>query len=124
MTKGTIHVCTECRHPSYSKHRQGKAGGFALIDEIGRALTREELDRDFRLDAVKCLGNCKKRCRISFGAPKKWSWLIGGISPDDDLADLMRVLRKWDRAETGLIAKEERGKWLLRHSLGRLPPYS
>jgi len=122
MNEAVVHVCTHCRHPDYKARRQGKPGGEALPEALKTALEEQGLDHIFKIEPITCLGNCKKRCRLSVVAPGRWSWLIGDLSPQDDFIELMDFLRAWQAAENGLIPKEERSKWLLRHGLGRVPP--
>ena len=122
IEEAAVHVCTNCQHPDYRSRRLGKAGGEALSEALKAALEEQRLGHTFKIELITCLGNCKKRCRISVAAPGRWSWLIGDLSPEDDFTDLMDFLRAWQRAENGLIPKEERSKWLLRHGIGRVPP--
>ncbi len=122
MNEAVVHVCTNCQHPDYKARRLRKTGGKALPEVLKAALEEQGLDHIFKIELITCLGNCKKRCRISVAAPERWSWLIGNLSPEDDFIELMNFLRAWQGAENGLIPKEERSKWLLRHGLGRVPP--
>lgn len=122
MNEAVVHVCTNCQHPDYKARRLGKVGGEAFPEILKTALEEQGLNRTFKIELITCLGNCKKRCRISVGAPGRWSWLIGDLSPEDDFTELMDFLQSWQGAENGLIPKAERSKWLLRHGLGRVPP--
>ena len=124
MSEAVVHVCTNCQHPDYKSRRQGKAGGEALPEALLKALEERKLDHLFKIDLITCLGNCKKRCRISVATPGRWSWLIGEISPEDDFKELMDFLEDWLDAENALIPKQERSKWLMQHGLGRVPPCS
>lgn len=123
MSKAVVHVCTNCQHPDYKSRRRGEAGGEALFVALRKALRDHKLDKEFSVEEITCLGNCKKRCRVSVAAPGNWSWLIGDLLPEDNFDDLMSFLRDWLDADAGLIPKEERSKWLMHHALGRVPPH-
>ena len=118
----TVHVCVNCTHPNSAKRRSGVAGGEAVFERLSELLEGEGLSDVFTIERVVCLGNCKKRCRVSVAAPGRWSWLVGEIAPETDLDEFVAFLRAWAGADAGLIPKDERSKWLQRKALGRVPP--
>lgn len=122
MSEAVVHVCTNCKHPVYKSRRHGVIGGEALSHAVKTALVEHGLDGRVSVEEIPCLGNCKKRCRLSIAAPGRWSWLFGNIAPEDDLSEFIFVIREWLNIENGLIPKNERRKWLMRHTLGRVPP--
>ena len=122
MVGDTLHVCINCTHPDYKSRKLKKAGGEAVLEILQSKIQESNSVQPITVKPIICLGNCGKRCRVSISGPKKWSWLFGELSPDKDLSEFIEVIEKWQEEPDGFILKEERSKWLVRHTLGRTPP--
>ena len=106
----SIHICVNCTHPDAAKRQSGVAGGEAVINRLSARLDDDGLSDHFSVERVVCLGNCKKRCRVSVAAPSRWSWLIGEIASENDLDAFVVFPRAWLDGDAGLIPKDERSK--------------
>ena len=109
----TIHVCRGC------KPRDASPGGeallAALLDWAADGPTTEIVPH-------ACLGPCGAPGRIVVSGPGRWSWLLAGIAPGEDIAALAAFLDVWRRAPAGLVPKNDRPERLRPKILGRVPP--
>jgi predicted metal-binding protein len=69
-----------------------------------------------------CIGNCERRCRMSVGGPGRWSWLLGGVVPENPPDGLAAFLRRWVDAEDGFLHKDARPAPVRKLLIGRVPP--
>ncbi len=122
MSEHEIQICVECKHPSRMKRMRGTEGGKLLLESVAREVGANGLESSFKIRPVACLGNCKRRSRITIVGRRRWTWSLGGLDPETDLSELMKFLRCWMEVETGLVPKAKRSKWLVKKALGRNPP--
>jgi predicted metal-binding protein len=77
---------------------------------------------ELQAQGFACLGNCRRRCRMSVAAPGRWAWLIGDIAPGDHLAPLCAFLDAWLASPDGAVPKDRRPEALRRKLIGRVAP--
>ncbi|PLX36000.1 MAG: hypothetical protein C0606_18150 [Hyphomicrobiales bacterium] len=121
-TPYVLQVCRGCQLPAHEGTDRSPTDGERVIALCRRLLDENEFGVAFVIREYPCLGGCNRRCRLSFGGPGMWSWLIGDIDPEKDGPFIVETLRAWLAAENGLIPKPERSKRLVAKALGRVPP--
>lgn len=119
-----IQVCTGCKDPDAARRRDGIGGGPAMLASIA-ALAGGYAPPAGSALAVRgyaCLGNCRRRCRLSIAAAGRWSWLVGDLGPDDDLAPLRGFLDAWFASPDGAVPTPQRPPAIRRKLIGRIAP--
>ena len=107
----TLHVCAGC------KPADAHPGGAALRDAL-----RAAPPGGVAIAEHPCLGPCGIPGRIALTAPGRWSWLLAGLAPGPDLADLATFIAAWQASVDGRVAKTDRPDALRPKILGRVPP--
>jgi len=106
----TLDVCITCR--------DGEGG--RLHDRLAGLLAADE-ERAVELRAARCLANCEHGCSASLAAAGKWSYLLGGLTPD--LApDLLTYARSFAASASGVVMPSRRPASLATIVHGRIPP--
>ncbi|THK37244.1 DUF1636 domain-containing protein [Ensifer sp. MPMI2T] len=81
-----ITLCTDCRFTG--EPCQPGADLLAKLNRSVAALGRP-LDRDFSIAGTVAMTACTRPCTIAFQATGKATYLFGGISPEEDIDDLV-----------------------------------
>ncbi|MDD2876622.1 MAG: DUF1636 domain-containing protein [Acidiphilium sp.] len=112
-----LHVCITCR--AGLKIEPGVTPmGADLHDALARSL--EAAPAPLELRTVDCLAACERGCTATISMPGKWSYLLGGLSPD--LApDLLIYARSYGTSKTGTIMPSRRPESLKDMILARFP---
>ncbi len=107
----TVLVCFTC------KSELGSAGA-ALYD----ALEARLVDEDIALCPVECLSVCKRPCTVALAAPGKWTYVVGDLSREDNIEDIVTAARRYAAAPDGLVPWRERPLPFRKGVISRTPP--
>jgi predicted metal-binding protein len=112
----TLYVCVTC-----------KAGddrpGQALFDALsGRIAADAEAGVSVR--AVECLSVCKRPCTVALAARGKWTYVVGDLSLETHLDDIVTAARHFARTRDGIVPWRERPMPFRKGVISRAPPLS
>lgn len=112
----TVFVCKNCRDaedPSIEP-RPGALLAQAASEFDGTAR--------IRIRAVACLANCKRGSSAAMRRRNGWSYVFGGLTPDD-AADLLTGAELLAGSADGLMPWRGRPESLKRGMIARIPPF-
>ena len=107
----TVLVCVTC------KSERGPAGA-ALYDALAARLAEE----DIALYPVECLSVCKRPCTVALAAPGKWTYVVGDLSREANVEDIITAARRYAAAPDGLVPWRERPLPFRKGVISRTPP--
>jgi predicted metal-binding protein len=107
----TVLVCVTC------KSDEGPAGA-ALYEALEARLA----DADIALRAVECLSVCKRPCTVALAAPGKWTYVVGDLSREANVEDILTAARRYAAAPDGLVPWRERPLPFRKGVISRTPP--
>jgi len=107
----TLLVCVTC------KSEQGPLGA-ALYDALEARLADEHIG----VKPVECLSVCKRPCTVALAAPGKWTYVVGDLSRDDHIEDIVTAARRYAAAPDGLVPWRERPLPFRKGIISRTPP--
>jgi predicted metal-binding protein len=110
----TLLVCVTCK----SGEEQVGAGLFAALE---RRLTGES---GIALRPVECLSACKRPCTIALAAPGKWSYVVGDLTREAHVEDIVIAARRFAAAADGLVPWRDRPIAFRKGVVSRTPPLS
>ena len=110
----TLYVCVTC-----------KAGddrpGRALFDALsGRIAADGETGVSVR--AVECLSVCKRPCTVALAARGKWTYVVGDLSLEAHLDDILTAARNFAGTRDGIVPWRERPIAFRTGVISRIPP--
>lgn len=113
-----LHICITCR--TAPDDETEPCPGRRLHDAALELHRLAEAPRVAIAEAI-CLANCDRGCSASLSAPGKWSYLVGGLTPD--LAeDLLSYAAAYAASTTGTVLRSRRPASLAHAIVGRIPP--
>lgn len=121
----TLHICITCRtgpqdQPANSPSSEGAlADGQRLFDAC---LAATDPIAPFGIEPVRCLSACKRGCAVAFSGLARWSYVVGGLSPERDIPMLLETARLYAATSDGLIPWRERPAHVRTNTIARLPP--
>lgn len=128
----TLHICITCRirpqdQPADTLPLSVESGPVAVVPVDGQRLFDAcvaATDQPFPLgiEPVRCLSACRRGCAVAFSGPERWSYVVGGLSPDRDVAMLLETARLYAAASDGVIPWRERPAHMRTNTIARLPP--
>ncbi len=110
-------VCTTCRAgrpPAEGETPRGAHLHAALADLIAAR------GADVELREVACMANCERGCSAALAMPRKWTFLLGHLTPDH-AADLLAYAAAYAAHATGTIMPSRRPESLRNAVVGRVP---
>jgi predicted metal-binding protein len=107
----TLLVCVTC------KSEEGLLGA-ALYDALEARLADESIG----LRPVECLSVCKRPCTVALAAPGKWTYVVGDLSRDDHIEDIVIAARRYAASSDGLVPWRERPLPFRKGVISRTPP--
>ena len=114
-TRGaTLYVCITCRA---GEDRPGQA----LFEALGVRLAAE-VEAGICLRAVECLSVCKRPCTVALTARGKWTYVVGDLSLESHLDDIVAAARSFARSEDGIVPWRERPLPFRKGVISRTPP--
>ncbi len=111
-----LHVCITCR-AGRTLGPDEVPPGARLHEAIAR---RDGAAETVRLAAVACLANCERGCSAAISAAGKWTYLLGGLAPED-AGDLLDYARTYAASASGTVMPSRRPPALRRAVIGRIP---
>src|SRR6516164_6271489 len=108
----TLLVCVTCK----SGEEQVGAGLFAALE---RRLTGES---GIALRPVECLSACKRPCTIALAAPGKWSYVVGDLTREAHVEDIVIAARRYAASPCGIVPWRERPLSFRKGVVSRTPP--
>jgi predicted metal-binding protein len=110
-----IVVCATCAPET------GGAGAERFLASLREALDRDGLGDAVALAPVDCMGACAEPVALALQGEGRASYLFAGVSPMDDLTDIVGTCRHYLSLPDGWIV-DARPCGRLRHCLkGRIP---
>ncbi len=107
----TLLVCVTC------KSDEGPVGA-ALYQALGARLEGEAI----ALKPVECLSVCKRPCTVALAAPGKWTYVVGDLSLEAHVEDIITAARRYAAAADGLVPWRERPLPFRKGVVSRTPP--
>lgn len=111
----TIVVCSSCRGPDDSDARPRP--GEILADTVRAANDHPGIT----VDAIECLGNCKRRLSAALVAPDCWTYVFGDLTIEN-APDLLQGARLMRDTSNGLMPWRGRPQCLKGGLVARVPP--
>jgi predicted metal-binding protein len=108
----TLLVCVTCK----SDARPMGAGLFEALSE------RLAVEPGLSLKAVECLSVCKRPCTVAFAAPGKWTYVVGDLTRESHLEDIVVAARRYAASPEGIVPWRERPLAFRRGVVSRTPP--
>jgi predicted metal-binding protein len=108
----TLLVCVTC------KADEGLLGA-PLFDALAHRLAGE---LDIALRPVECLSVCKRPCTVALAAPGKWTYVVGDLTRESHIEDIVIAARRYAAAPDGLVPWRERPQPFRRGVISRTPP--
>jgi predicted metal-binding protein len=108
----TLLVCVTC------KSEQGPLGP-GLFEALGGRLAAEP---HITLKAVECLSVCKRPCTVALAAPGKWTYVVGDLTCDSHLEDIVIAARRYAASPEGIVPWRERPLSFRKGVVSRTPP--
>jgi predicted metal-binding protein len=107
----TVLVCVTCK----SEHGPD---GATLYDALEARLA----DEDIALRPVECLAVCKRPCTVALAAPGKWTYVVGDLSREANVEDIVIAAQRYAAAPDGLVPWRERPVPFRKGVISRTPP--
>ena len=108
----TLLVCVTC------KSEQGPLGP-GLFEALGERLASEP---NITLKAVECLSVCKRPCTVALAAPGKWTYVVGDLTRESHLEDIVIGARLYAASPDGIVPWRERPLCFRKGVISRTPP--
>jgi predicted metal-binding protein len=78
--------------------------------------------QDIALRAVECLSVCKRPCTVALAAPAKWTYVVGDLTRENHLEDIVLAARRYAASADGIVPWRERPLSFRRGVVSRTPP--
>ena len=110
----TLYICVTCKS---GEDRLGQA----LFDALNVRIAADG-EAGVRLRAVECLSVCKRPCTVALAARGKWTYVVGDLSLDSHLEDIVTAARRFARTPDGIVPWRERPIPFRKGVISRTPP--
>jgi predicted metal-binding protein len=107
----TLLVCVTCKSDA------GPVGA-ALYEALGARMASEAI----ALGPVECLSVCKRPCTVALTGPGKWTYVVGDLSREANIEDIVTAARRYAAAPDGLVPWRERPLPFRKSVVSRTPP--
>ncbi|MCY7338030.1 MAG: DUF1636 domain-containing protein [Chamaesiphon sp.] len=122
--KHTIFVCQSCAGNWQNGREVGNSCGYLLHQELTAQLAASQLNEDFEVKAVKCMGACNRPCVVAFAAAGKSTYLFGDLDRTA-LAEVSQSILEcaslYYRQPDGVMKWLERPERLRKSVIGIIP---
>jgi predicted metal-binding protein len=108
----TLLVCITCK----SDESPLGAGLFAALSE------RLAGEPDIALSPIECLSVCKRPCAVALAAPGKWTYVVGDLTSEAHVEDILIAARRYAAAPSGIVPWRERPLSFRKGVVSRTPP--
>lgn len=118
----TLFICKHCPHDAKASEKVGPK----LIAKIKEAIKEHpDLEQDFYIEAVKCMGGCEKPTSIAVSGNNKHSILFNEVeTTDEQVQDILVYLKQYQNKEDGRVLFKYRPKSLQTNLLVRIPGHA
>jgi predicted metal-binding protein len=113
----TIFICTSCTADRAQPDRPGRA----LFEAVGQAIAARP-DCNIAVEPVDCLAVCKRPCTIALAGDGKWTYVVGDLSPETHVDDVMAAALSYGASTNGIIPWRERPLPFRKGVISRVPP--
>jgi predicted metal-binding protein len=115
----TLTVCRTCRPEGCAA--DAEPPGAALGRAAAEAVRRLGPDAQIEVRAIPCLSACGRACSASISAAEKFSYVIGGLTPED-AGDLVAFARAHAESSDGVPPWRARPEKIRKNTVARVPP--
>ena len=105
-------VCVTCK----SDEEPLGAGLFAAL---GKRLASAP---EIALRPIECLSVCKRPCTVALAAPGKWTYVVGDLTCESNLEDIVVAARFYAASPAGIVPWRERPLAFRKGVISRTPP--
>lgn len=113
----TVFVCVACRKDGDADNRPGEA----LLGELRARLSPADRET-IAMESVECLGVCKRPCTVALSGRDKWTYVIGDISAEGEVDELIDSARRFAASANGIVPWKERPNAFRKGVVARVPP--
>jgi predicted metal-binding protein len=113
----TAFICIACRGHDAGPDRPGRL----LFDAVSAAM-RVRTAGGVTVTPVECLSVCKRPCTVALTAPGKWTYVVGDLSHEDHVEDIVATALRYGATADGIIPWKERPQSFRRGVVSRIPP--
>ena len=117
MVSTKVYVCITCKVAGEDTEERAGARLFRVLNEQNTLS-----DAPIELVPVECLSVCKRPCTVSFAAPGKWTYVVGGLDPDQNVGDILQFAQLHRASADGLTVWRERPVHIRKNTIARVPP--
>ncbi|APG48008.1 DUF1636 family protein [Phaeobacter porticola] len=117
-TQHRILVCTSCKGMDPDRRP-----GPELIADLRAALAGHD-GPPVEVAGVACMAGCRHPCTVGFQAEGKASYVFGGLTPGDDIADILTFTNLYQMLADGWCSSVDRPGKLRRNTLSRIPAFA
>ena len=108
----TLLVCVTCKS-------DGAPMGAGLFEALEARLAAET---DIALRSIECLSVCKRPCTVALAAPGKWTYVVGDLTRESHLEDIVIGARLYAASPDGIVPWRERPLCFRKGVISRTPP--
>jgi predicted metal-binding protein len=112
ISPATLLVCVAC------KSGAGPLGA-GLFAALGERLAGET---EIALRPIECLSVCKRPCTVALAAPGKWTYVVGDLTRESHLEDIVTAARRYAASPGGIVPWRERPLSFRKGVVSRTPP--
>lgn len=118
MTSTTLTICRTCRTDGSSGDAEPPG---AALGRAAAALAGAPGEEAVVVRAIACLSACGRACSAAVAAPGKFSYIVGGLTPED-AADLVAFARAHADSADGIPPWRTRPEKIRKNTISRVPP--
>ena len=107
----TLLVCVTCKSDDM-------ALGAGLFAALGDRLAGET---EIALRPIECLSVCKRPCTVALAAPGKWTYVVGDLTREAHVEDIVTAARRYAAAPAGIVPWRERPLCFRKGVVSRTP---
>jgi len=115
-----LQVCVACGEAAGGELPAGEPSDGRRLYEALAATAGN--DPAVTVAPVDCFAVCDRPVTVAFRAPGKWSYLIGDVDPDGDVAAILTAARAVAASPHGVPALAERPPFFRKGVIARMPP--
>jgi predicted metal-binding protein len=93
--------------------------GAGLFEALSVRLAGEG---DIALRPIECLSVCKRPCTVALAAPGKWTYVVGDLTPEAHVEDIVTAARRYAASPEGIVPWRERPLSFRKGVVSRTPP--
>jgi predicted metal-binding protein len=108
----TLLVCVTCKSDDMVL-------GAGLFAALGDRLAGET---EIALRPIECLSVCTRPCTIALAAPGKWTYVVGDLTREAHVEDIVTAARRYAAAPAGIVPWRDRPLPFRKGVVSRTPP--